>query len=115
MYSAGRAVPTPQVVYSGRLHGPGSSIKQIEEKFAVRDVSPYPASIAFEKDGVTVSGILPEKVDKAGVILVKFRPGQTKVTPGAGANKGRRRPGTNTVRTDRRVERRLAEIRGQVQ
>lgn len=80
---------TPQVVYSGRLHGPGTSIKQIEEKFAVRDVSPYPASIAFEKDGVTVSGILPEKVDKAGVILVKFRPGQTKVTPGAGANKGK--------------------------
>jgi hypothetical protein len=80
---------TPQVVYSGRLHGPGTSIKQIEEKFAVRDISPYPASIAFEKDTVTVSGALPDNMEKAGVILVKFRPGQTKVTPGGGANKGK--------------------------
>ena len=80
---------TPQVVYSGRLHGPGTSIKQIEEKFAVRDISPYPASIAFDKDVVTVSGALPDKMDKAGVMLVKFRPGQTKVTPGGGANKGK--------------------------
>lgn len=80
---------TPQVVYSGRLHGPGTSIKQIEEKFAVRDISPYPASIAFEKDAITVSGVLPDKVGRAGVMLVKFRPGQTKVTPGAGANKGK--------------------------
>lgn len=80
---------TPQVVYSGRLHGPGTSIKQIEEKFAVRDISPYPASIAFDKDVVTVSGALPDKMEKAGVMLVKFRPGQTKVTPGGGANKGK--------------------------
>ncbi len=80
---------TPQVVYSGRLHGPGTSIKDIEERFGKRDVSPYPASLAFDKDGVTVSGALPDKVEKAGVIVVHYRPGVTKVTPGAGANKGK--------------------------
>jgi len=80
---------TPQVVYSGRLHGSGTSIKKIEEKFAIRDVSPYPASVAFGPDTVTVSGAMPDKADKAGVMLVRFRPGATKVTPGAGANKGK--------------------------
>jgi hypothetical protein len=80
---------TPQVVYSGRLHGSGTNIKGIEEKFAIRDITPYPASIAFEKDEVVVSGALPDKTEKAGVILVRFRPGDTKVTPGAGANKGK--------------------------
>lgn len=80
---------TPQVVYSGRLHGPGTSIKDIEERFAKRDISPYPATIAFDKDGVSVSGALPDKVEKAGVTVVHYRPGVTKVTPGAGANKGK--------------------------
>jgi hypothetical protein len=80
---------TPQVVYSGRLHGSGTSIEGIEPKFAIRDVSPYPATVTFEGDDVVVSGALPEKSDKAGVLLVRFRPGNTKVTPGAGANKGK--------------------------
>ena len=38
---------------------------------------------------VLVSGALPDKVTKAGVMLVHFRPGLTKVTPGGGANKGK--------------------------
>ncbi|HEX5006757.1 MAG TPA: DUF1223 domain-containing protein [Hyphomonadaceae bacterium] len=80
---------TPQVVYSGRLHGSGTNMKGLEEKFAIRDISPYPASIVFESEGITVSGALPEKTQKAGVILVRYRPGETKVTPGAGANKGK--------------------------
>jgi hypothetical protein len=80
---------TPQVVYSGRLHGPGTSIKDIEERFAKRDVSPYPAMLAFEKDLVLVSGELPADTEKAGVIVVHFRPGVTSVTPGGGANKGK--------------------------
>ncbi len=80
---------TPQVVYSGRLHGSGTKIKTIEEKFAVRDISPYPATVTFDKDTVSISGALPENVTKAGVVLVKFRPGNTAVTPGAGANKGK--------------------------
>jgi hypothetical protein len=77
------------VVYSGRLHGSGTSIKAIEEKFAIRDISPYPASVTFEKDNVVVAGALPDKTDKAGVMLIRFRPGLTKVTPGACANKGK--------------------------
>lgn len=80
---------TPQVVYSGFVHGPGTNMKQIEEKFAVRDISPYPASIAFEPDGVVVSGALPQKAAKGVVLLVRFRPGQTKVTPAGGTNKGK--------------------------
>ncbi len=80
---------TPQVVYSGRVHGPGTSIKQIEERFAVRDISPYPATLTFEKDLVLVSGDLPDKVTKAVMIVAHFHPGLTKVTPGGGTNKGK--------------------------
>ena len=80
---------TPQVVYSGAVHGPGTSIAKIEERFAVRDISPYPATVSFEKDLVLVSGELPDKVTKAGIVVAHFHPGLTKVTPGGGANKGK--------------------------
>jgi len=85
---------TPQVVYSGRLHGSGVDIKKIEPKFAVRDVTPYPATVVFDKDTVVISGPPPKSADgkadeKAGVVLVRFRSGATKMTPGAGANKGK--------------------------
>jgi hypothetical protein len=80
---------TPQVVYSGRLHGPGTDIKDIEEAFAKRDISPYAATVAFEKDLVLVSGALPSDIEKAGVVVVHYRPGVTKVTPGGGTNKGK--------------------------
>jgi hypothetical protein len=80
---------TPQVVYSGRLHGSGTNMKAIEEKFAVRDISPYPAIVTFDKDTVAVSGQPLANGEKAGVMLVRFRPGATKVTPGGGANKGK--------------------------
>jgi hypothetical protein len=78
---------TPQVVYSGRLHGSGTNIKGIEEKFAIRDISPYPATVTFDKDAVVITG--EKGAEKAGVMLIRFRPGATKVTPGAGANKGK--------------------------
>lgn len=85
---------TPQVVYSGRLHGSGVNMKAIEEKFAVRDISPYPATVTFDKDTVVIAGAMPKAADgkageKAGIMLIRFRPGATKVTPGAGANKGK--------------------------
>jgi hypothetical protein len=80
---------TPQVVYSGRLHGPGTNIKDIEERFAVRDINPYPVSVALDGEGASISGTLPQGVTKAGVVVVHFRPGLTKVTPGGGANKGK--------------------------
>lgn len=78
---------TPQVVYNGRLHGSGTNIQRIEEKFAIRDISPYPATVTFDKDTVVVSG--EKGAEKAGVMLIRYRPGNTKVTPGAGANKGK--------------------------
>ena len=80
---------TPQVVYSGYLHGPGTSIARIEPNFAKRDITPYPAGVAFEGDTVSISGALPAKVSKASVVVVRFRPGQTKVTPAGGTNKGK--------------------------
>lgn len=80
---------TPQVVYSGRIHGPGTNIQDIEERFAVRDISPYPVSVDLAEDGVAIAGALPQGVDKAGVVAIHFRPGLTKVTPGGGTNKGK--------------------------
>jgi hypothetical protein len=80
---------TPQVVYSGRLHGPGTDIKDIEEAFGRRDINPYPATLAFENDMVVVSGAIPADTDKAGVVVVHYRPGVTSVTPGGGTNKGK--------------------------
>ena len=80
---------TPQVVYSGYLHGPGTSIARIEPNFAKRDITPYPAGVAFEGDTVSISGALPATVSKASVVVVRFRPGQTKVTPAGGTNKGK--------------------------
>jgi hypothetical protein len=80
---------TPQVVYSGRLHGPGTDIKDIEEAFGRRDINPYPATLAFENDLVVVSGAMPADSEKAGVVVVHYRPGVTSVTPGGGTNKGK--------------------------
>jgi hypothetical protein len=93
---------TPQVVYSGRLHGSGTNMKAIEEKFAIRDINPYPAMVTFEKDAVVISGAAPKAADgktdeKAGIMLIRFRPGATKVTPGAGANKGKAMTYVNLV------------------
>jgi hypothetical protein len=80
---------TPQVVYSGRLHGPGTDIKDIEEAFGRRDINPYPATLAFENDLVVVTGAMPADSQKAGVVVVHYRPGVTSVTPGGGTNKGK--------------------------
>jgi hypothetical protein len=96
---------TPQVVYSGRLHGSGVDLKKIEEKFAIRDITPYPTTVTFENGNVVVTptpGLKPKdktvevKValtdtpeTKATVVLVHYKPGTTKITPGAGANKGK--------------------------
>jgi hypothetical protein len=80
---------TPQVVYSGRLHGPGTDIKDIEEAFGRRDINPYPATLAFENDLVVVTGAMPADSEKAGVVVVHYRPGVTSVTPGGGTNKGK--------------------------
>ena len=80
---------TPQVVYSGRVHGPGTNIKDIEDAFGRRDITPYPVSVSLADGGATITGALPQGVEKAGIVVVHFRPGVTKVTPGGGANKGK--------------------------
>jgi hypothetical protein len=80
---------TPQVVYSGRLHGSGVDLKKIEEKFAIRDVTPYPTTVAFADGAVTVAGAAPKAGDKAFVVLIRYKPGATKITPGGGVNKGK--------------------------
>jgi hypothetical protein len=92
---------TPQVVYSGRLHGSGVNMKVIEEKFAIRDISPYPTTVTFENGNVVIAPTAgaakadATKTDdkapetKATVVLVRFKPGTTKITPGGGANKGK--------------------------
>jgi hypothetical protein len=77
---------TPQIVYSGRLHGSGVDMRRIEEKFAVRDVTPYPASVSVSAGSVTVSG---DFGGTARVTLVRYRPGLTRMTPGGGANEGK--------------------------
>jgi hypothetical protein len=56
---------TPQVVYSGRVHGPGTNIKDIEEAFGRRDITPYPVSVSLADGGATISGALPQGVEKA--------------------------------------------------
>lgn len=78
---------TPQVIYSGRLHGSGVNLDVIANSFAKRDVSPYAASVMFDGGEVVVSG--KSSAPTAEVMLVRFKPGSTKVTPGAGANKGK--------------------------
>lgn len=80
---------TPQVVYSGYLHGPGTSVAGIEPKFSKRDITPYPASVAFSGDTVQISGALPAKASNASIVLVKFRAGQTQVAVAGGTNKGK--------------------------
>jgi hypothetical protein len=96
---------TPQVIYSGYLHGSGVNLDAVMAKFAQRDVSPYSATVAFDGDTVTVGGAMPAAAPqpatktsapavtidtkKAGVMLVRFKSGTTKITPGAGANQGK--------------------------
>src|SRR5262245_21470519 len=100
---------TPQVVYSGRLHGSGANMKVIEEQFAIRDITTYPTTLTFDGGNVVVAptaGLTqialktgdkapdPKLFDpkapenKSTIVLVHYTPGVTKITPGGGANKG---------------------------
>lgn len=78
---------TPQVIYSGKLHGSGVNLEGIAKSFAVRDISPYPVKVTFDGGEVVVDG--PAAAKAAEIVLVRFKPGATEVTPGAGANKGK--------------------------
>ncbi len=77
---------TPQVIYSGRLHGSGVDLKGIMQQFAKRDITPYATKVDLKAGEVVVTGVAKEP---AGVILVRYAPGTQKVTPGKGANQGK--------------------------
>jgi hypothetical protein len=77
---------TPQIVFGGRFHSSGVNLSDIAEGFAQRDLKPYLTSVSFTKGHVTVSGPTDAKGE---VMLVHFRPGVTKMTPGGGANEGK--------------------------
>lgn len=82
---------TPQVIYSGKLHGSGVNLQGIAKSFAVRDISPYPVKVTFDGSEVVVDGPAAPLANAktADIVLVRFKPGATEVTPGAGANKGK--------------------------
>jgi hypothetical protein len=104
---------TPQVVYSGRLHGSGVNMKVIEEKFAIRDITPYPTTVTFDGANVVVAptaGLTQIALktgdktpdakpleNKGTIVLVHYKPGTTTITPGGGANKGKTMTYVNLV------------------
>ncbi len=77
---------TPQIVFGGRYHSSGVNLGNIAEGFAQRDLKPYPAVMSLSKNSVSVTG--PSDM-QGEVLLVQFRPGMTRVTPGGGANEGK--------------------------
>jgi hypothetical protein len=77
---------TPQMIFSGKLHSSGVNLDRIAEGFARRDLTVLPARIAVANGEAVVTGNFE---GAASVVLVRFKPGNTRVTPGAGANRGR--------------------------
>lgn len=77
---------TPQIVFGGRYHSSGVNLANIAEGFAQRDLKPYPVNLAIGKNTVSVSGPADQKGE---VVLVHFRPGVTRMTPGGGTNEGK--------------------------
>ncbi len=77
---------TPQVVFGGRVHSSGVKLDVIEEGLARRDHTPYPATVRFEPGRAVISG---EYDGDATVMLVRVKPGYTRVTPKSGENEGK--------------------------
>lgn len=77
---------TPQVVFGGRLHSSGVKLETIEEGLARRDHTPYPANVRFEPGRAVIDG---EYDGEATVMLVRVKPGYTRVTPKSGENEGK--------------------------
>ena len=77
---------TPQVVFGGRLHSSGVKLATIEEGLAKRDHTPYPATVRFEPGRAVLNG---EYDGEATVMLVRVKPGYTRVTPKSGENEGK--------------------------
>ncbi len=77
---------TPQVVFGGRLHSSGVKLETIEEGLEKRDHTPYPARVRFGPGRAFVAG---EYDGEASVMLVRVKPGYTRVTPKSGENQGK--------------------------
>jgi hypothetical protein len=77
---------TPQMVFGGRLHSSGVNLERIAQGFAQRDLTPLPVKVAFGAEDVTV---VSASDAAAIVVVVRYNPGVTRVTPGAGANRGK--------------------------
>lgn len=77
---------TPQVVFGGRLHSSGVKLENIESGLARRDHTPYPAAVRFAADRVVLSG---DYDGEGAVMLIRVKPGYTRVTPKSGENEGR--------------------------
>lgn len=77
---------TPQMVFGGRYHSSGVNLERIAEKFAQRNVTPLPARVSIGPGELAVSGTFD---GPATVILIRYMPGITHTTPGAGANRGK--------------------------
>ena len=76
---------TPQAIYSGRLHSSAVDREKIERHMNTRNPKPFPVTVLLDHDKVNVNG----PADLAGaVVLVRFKPGDTTVTPQGGKNKG---------------------------
>lgn len=76
---------TPQIIFSGRVHTPGVKLDIINEGMARRESEPYKVKVIFSDGSALVTG--PE-TGHATVVLIRTRPGSTKMTPKGGANKG---------------------------
>ena len=77
---------TPQVVFGGRLHSSGVKLEDIEEGLAKRDHTPYPAHVRFEPGRIVLTG---DYDGDSSVVLVRVKPGYTRVTPKSGENEGK--------------------------
>lgn len=77
---------TPQVVFGGRLHSSGVKLENIEAGLARRDHTPYPANVRFEPGRVVLTG---DYEGDSSVMLLRVKPGYTRVTPKSGENEGK--------------------------
>lgn len=81
---------TPQIVFSGIGHSSGVKLKLIREKLDQRNFDPHPFDVRLKTGKVIVDKKPGVEFDgAASVVLVRFRPGTTTVTPKGGENRNK--------------------------